>query len=205
MVFQMSDKCIRDYLAQLNEIFLGAEMPIEEFVSRQVADLLQDRALKLASRKKRDFLPESGVSAPREAAALVDAFASLTAQLQGSVDARVALRSSERGIFVLEVMPVSPDEQRILRILTEAAEAGFLKLLRTGASQWKFRVHCSLAAAYSFSYRGAYYPVPLAMDELVAFSKPCESRADLEVLVDRVAARLDSLNPDQLSLFGGAE
>jgi hypothetical protein len=63
----------------------------------------QDRALKAAAAKKRDFLPQSGISWPREAAALVDGLGGVTARLRSTSDSQTALRISERGIFSLRL------------------------------------------------------------------------------------------------------
>ncbi len=169
MVIQMSDNCIRDYLDQMHEIFVVSELPLAEFIEKRIPSNLQDVALKQASKKKREYVPASGVAAPLETLRLVEALGQLTTRIQTSLHDNRALRSSERGIFVLRVGPEGSGDP-VAKLITQASEAGFLRVLEQGTSQWKFRVHTSLAAAFGFSYRGAYYDTPIRATDLVALA-----------------------------------
>jgi Cdc6-like AAA superfamily ATPase len=171
MVFQMSDRCVRDYLAQMDEIFKEAAVDIESFVTRQVGWAIQNKALHQASRQKREYLPRSGVGAPSRTLQLIDSLGQLTALLQSSPDRERALRSSERGIFILEIPHQSAQIEALLKLILDASEAGFLRIREQSASKLIFRVHCSLAAVYGFSYRGAYYNSALSIQDLLRLSQ----------------------------------
>ena len=190
MVLQMSDKCVRDYLALMNEIFMEFGKPLEEFLTSSVPPLTQDRALKAASTKKRDFLPQSGISSPREAAALVDGVAELTAKLQAMFDSPAALKSSERGLFVVP-RDVLGDAADLARLIAEAAEAGYLKIVLEGRRHRVFRIHCSLAAAYGFSHRGAYYRVRIGYEQLAGLVACSSDQKERLALAARLARTLD--------------
>ena len=79
--------------------------------------------------------------------------------------------------------------ESVLELIRDAAEAGFLVMLEASPNTRKFRVHASLAAAYGFSYRGAYYSTPIILREL----NEIRSLADAELFdqtVKRIAQRL---------------
>src|SRR5262249_25138741 len=157
--------CVRDYLAQIDSLFQETGLTIEKFVSSRISIAKQDSALKDASKRKRAFLPNSGISSPTPTLILIEALAELTAHLQSSPTSARTLRSPERGIFVLERDTDSSDTRELFRLIQEAAEAGYLKLVDETASYVRCRVHCSLAAEFEFSYRGAYYDVPLEVKD----------------------------------------
>lgn len=201
MLFQMSDKCVRDYLSQMNELYVDFGAPLPEFLTSVIPLPKQDRALKAAAAKKRDFLPQSGVSSPRDAAALVDGLGELTARLQSMSDSQTALKSSERGVFSFRPGPVpAEDEQRLVRLISETAEAGYIKILEQ-EKQLEFRVHCSLAAAYGFSYRGAYYKVAIGYEELLAIVRCQTDQKERAAVVTRLAQALDSADISTMKLF----
>jgi hypothetical protein len=201
MLFQMSDKCVRDYLSQMNEIFVDFGSPLPEFLTSTVPLARQDRALKAAGNRKRDFLPQSGISSPREAAALVDGLAGLTERLQAMPDSQTALKSSERGVFTVALASIPEDRKWLVRLIAEAAEAGYLKILSDEGRQLEFRVHCSLAAAYGFSYRGAYYKVPIGHDDLHAIVRCPPDRKERANLLAKLAQTLDKANVSMMPLF----
>lgn len=169
MLLQMSDKCVRDYLSQMNSVFTAANKDLVRFLESPVPIDIQADALLAASVAKRQFIPESGVSAPEPTILLVDSLAMLTAQLQTEDVTGKSLASTERGRFVVDFQ--GRQDSRAIeaqRLISEAAEAGFLKLLDSKNNEWVFRVHCSLAATYGFSYRGAYYPISLGVQDLMS-------------------------------------
>jgi hypothetical protein len=169
MLLQMSDKCVRDYLSQMHETYIQSGAPLELFLKRKLSVDKQHAAMTEASLQKKSFLPVSGLSAPQEAELLVDALAQLTERLQTDNRQGRALGSPERGVFRLSVKGTQTQLTETLRLVREAAEAGFLKIIERSDDEWKFRVHCSLAAAYGFSYRGAYYPNLIALADLISF------------------------------------
>jgi hypothetical protein len=201
MLFQMSDKCVRDYLSQMNEIYVDFGAPLQEFLTSTIPLSKQDRALKAAGSKKRDFLPQSGISSPREAAALVDGLASLTERLQAMPDSQTALKSSERGVFTVALSSIPEDGKWLVRLIAEAAEAGYLKILSDEGEQLEFRVHCSLAAAYGFSYRGAYYKVAIGHDDLHTIVRCPVDRKERAALIAKLAQALDKTDISTMSLF----
>lgn len=165
MVLQISDKCIRDYLSILDAAFSGFSDAVEDFGKRRVAPDIQNSAIKDASTRKNDSIPRSEVGSPLETQRLIEALGKLTNRLQTTIRDERSLRSPERGVFVISSHPGSSSE--VVSLITEAAEAGFLKMARVDERTIKFRLHCSLSAFYAISYRGAYYDCPLREDDLL--------------------------------------
>ncbi len=132
MVLQMSDKCVRDFLLQMDELFCTVKVPLEEFLAMQTTPNDQNEALRNASMKKREHVPESGVSAPTEILRLIEALGYLTTQLQTARQMQVGLRSSERGIFVLNIPNASNYStlDRTLQLIAEGADAGFFRITK---------------------------------------------------------------------------
>ena len=200
MVFKMSDKCVRDYLSQMNELFVDFGVPLQEFLTSAIPPAKQDRALRAAASNKRDFLSQSCISSPREAAALVDGLGELTASLQSMPGSQTALRISERGVFSLHLNSVPENAQWLVRLISETAEAGYIKILEQD-KQLEFRMHCSLAAAYGFSYRGAYYKVAIGHDDLLAIVNCQADRKERASVVTRIAHALEKSDISNMTLF----
>ena len=172
MLIQMSDCCIRDCLRFLNEIYLETGVTSESFCALSVQPKLQDVAIKRASKLKIDGLHQSGVNEPIVAHRLIDALAKLTTELQTSGEGGSNYRSPERGLFKFEADSIPlKDRSWLVSLLMDAAEAGFLILKEHGPKTWVFRVHASLAAAYGFSYRGAYYQIKVHPADLLLLAK----------------------------------
>jgi hypothetical protein len=199
MLIQMSDRCVRDYLSQMHEVFVTSAVPLETFLKKRLSVDKQDVSLRGASLQKKGSLPISGLSAPQQAELLVDGLAQLTERLQTDNRRGRALGSPERGVFRLSVNGTHPQLKEALRLIREAAEAGFLKILERSEDQWKFRVHCSLAAAYSFSYRGAYYPTSITLQDLTSFYSQTDE-AKRALLVASIADGAGG-NSETLPLF----
>jgi hypothetical protein len=162
MVRQLSDGCIRDFLAQMEAIFMQCSQPLEEFLVRsRIPFSEQDRALKAASEnKRRSLLRRIEVSPPEDVERIVDGLAKVTARLQRT------MLPAEPGRFVLDIKEQDTEVKAELDVLREANQAGYLRALAEDQERFVFRVHTSLAPAYGFSYRGAYYDVPLSVAEL---------------------------------------
>jgi hypothetical protein len=201
MVLQMSDKCIRDYLDQMHEIFVKTGLDVAAFTAAHVAADLQDAALKAASKKKKEHIPSSGVGSPAETVRIVDGLAQLTARLQTTLRDNRGLRSSERGLFLLKTSTGEAALELVQRLLKQAAEAGFLRIVDEGLDEWQFRVHCSLAAAYGFSYRGAYYSTRIRLPDLAALYQETDSKRRAEIINEIGAAISGDLAA--LPLFDG--
>lgn len=203
IVLQTSDNCVRDFLAQLDEIFHLANVPLSRFLNGPIDVKTQDQAIKTASSKKYASLPMFGVNNPTETRALVDGLAKLTALLQKRSATGRHLKSSERGRFVVTFDGSPQDEHsQLLQSLREAAEAGFLRLLSTSTKPLTFRVHTSLAPKYGFSYRGAYYNVPLEWRVLDEMRIIKEAR-ELDEFVTKLYGKLEGTET-QSDLFSGS-
>jgi len=201
MVLQMSDLCIRDMLNQLHHLFTGADVPLDRFVQSRIPSAVQNRALRRASDEKARSIPESGVGSPRETGALVRGLAEVTARIQSESATGRHLRSSEMGIFRLDLAASALDRSEGLpRVVEEAAEAGFLRVLDSDPALLKFRVHTSLAASFGFSYRGAYYECPVSVQDLESL-RSAEPGAALDEAISRLAARISGATEADLPLF----
>jgi hypothetical protein len=200
MLVQASDRCLRDFLWQMDEVYRRSAASIIEFCSTMVSVDIQDAGLKAAAKKKRDYVELAGIAAPTETLRLIQALGLLTARLQSTTVGERGLRSTERGIFRVDVSN-APKTNPTLMVVTEAAEAGFLKVVEH-TPQFRFRVHCSLAATYGFSYRGAYYDTPLRLSDLTnLISQPDEK--SLEQALRRIEGWLGTDAARELPLFEG--
>lgn len=182
MVLQLSDNCVRDYLNQLNSIFESAGVPLAEFGAERVSFKKQSVALISASNRKNETIPKSEIGSPVETLRLIDSLGRLTAHLQTSLKDMKSLKVPEQGLFVLEVDSDSPEMADVTRLITDAADAGFLKMRKLDNRTIKFRLHCSLAANYGLSYRGAYYECILRPGDV----KPLYREENSDIRIERV-------------------
>lgn len=166
MVIGISDNCVRDFLSQLDHIFRESKLSLEEFLRTEVDLDCQAKAIRNASIEKRDSLPESGVLWPVETGRIAKGLAMITAMVQSTSDDGSHLRSTERGLFRLMRNGNDLNElAQALELVRDASDAGFLRMFEKENSAPLFRVHASLAPAYGFSYRDAYYPIPLSLED----------------------------------------
>lgn len=202
MVLQMSDMCIRDFLHQLDSIYVCSAWDLRKFLTTPVPIDVQNRAIKIASEEKYRSIPKSGVSEPSSVGTMIDGLARLTAVIQRQSSNLTHLRTTEKGIFVIsnEKQSNADYDESISQIIKDAAEAGFLRITRQDKSELRFRVHTSLAAKYGFSYRGAYHTVLLDWRNLSQLRR-AESDAEIQKAVDIIAGHLDKSIPENLSLF----
>ena len=200
MLVQASDRCLRDFLWQMDEIYQRSAASIDQFCGARVAIEVQDAAMKAAAQKKRAYVELAGIATPTETLRLIEALGRLTARLQATTVGERGLRSTERGVFRVDVSN-TPRTDSTLKVVTEAAEAGFIKIIEL-TPQLRFRVHCSLAANYGFSYRGAYYDTPLRLSDLTnLISQPDEK--SLEVALRRMEEWLGTDAAPEFPLFEG--
>ena len=140
MVLQMSDKCIRDFLLQVDAIYRETGLKLCEFITTKVSISKQDAAIRNASQSKKDSIGQSGVTAPLEITRIIDGLGQITATLQ-SGSRNKALSSSERGNFVINIKNNDLDKySNSFGSIQEACEAGFLKIIESSGRKWKFRV-----------------------------------------------------------------
>lgn len=205
MVFGISDKCVRDYLSQMHHIFEHAKMMLHDFVVGTVDWKIQNEAIHKASEEKRDSI-KSGeeLSNPERVRRLTIALGELTAILQkGDAKKINHLQSSERGVFNIgEAISPSGSKSDLYRILKDASDAGFLRLKQDGKKILTFKVHASMAPAFGFSYRGAYYDVRIKKQDLVNILDSTNNE-ELVSIAKSIASRLAGgvQNPNQLTLF----
>lgn len=205
MVFGISDNCVRDYLSQMHHIFEKAGLSVEAFLSRGVSWRQQDAAIRKASEEKRDSISTGEeLSNPERVRRLTIALAELTAILQqGESNKTNHLRSSERGVFHFgEPISSTGSDEVIYKILKDAADAGFLRLKQDGKKIVTFKVHASMAPAFGFSYRGAYYSAPLRKQDILDILDTTKPK-ELIKLAKAIASRLSGTVKDsgQATLF----
>jgi hypothetical protein len=203
MLLQMSDKCIRDFLAQMDKLWLEMNVPIEKFLEHRIPLTKQDRALHKASEEKKNSFPRSGVSSPSQIERIVDALARITAIIQRGSSGVQHLKSAERGIFQMKIKDIDePRNKDVLNLLREAAEAGFLSNLKGEDNKWSFRVHTSLAANYGFSYRGSYYPCSVSVEEISMLHRCCDWD-ERNKMIEEIARRISNDRVERTPLFDG--
>jgi hypothetical protein len=204
MVLQISDKCMRDFLRQMDTIYQGSGRPIDAFLRSEVPVLEQNNGIREAAHAKLRLFTERVFSVSAQANQLVDLLAQATAEVQTTGRNFEQIRTPERGIFTYQTgnrLDPSANES----LIRDAAEAGFLKILPEGQSEeLKFRVHASLAPHYGFSYRGAYYDMctlsDREIDVMKSVSNDQDARRVVRQLVDRATGRRSSGSETQLSL-----
>lgn len=161
MLFQMSDKCVRDFLWQMESVFQASALSLDEFLEAKIDEELQNRGLRTASQMKMTLFRERVISSPTEANQFVEGLARITALIQSTGRNYEQLRTPERGIFSYNLSKsidprITSEHTRLIR---DASETGLLRLVDdSDPEELRFRVHASLAPEYDFSYRGAYYP-----------------------------------------------
>jgi hypothetical protein len=130
----------------------------------------------------------------------VDGLGELTAELQSRCKSTTALKSSERGVFTLALSSVPNEAHQLIRLIAEVAEAGYIKIL-TYEKSLEFRMHCSLAARYGFSYRGAYYKVNLQYRDLIDIIGCRADHKERSALIARLCQLLDKADTGTMNLF----
>ena len=199
MILQLSDSCIRDFLNNLEFIFRESACSLSQFLSTsKIKPTIQNSGLLAASRAKIKSLPTRGVNHPSSTAKLVNGLGKLTQLLQTrSKDGIRHLKTTERGIFHLMISSKTETTKRATMLIVDAAEAGFLKILASDDLVMSFRVHTSLAPAFGFSYRGAYYPLTVQTVDVLAFADASDDQA-IGRLAHSLYDRLDGASVDDL-------
>ncbi len=203
MVIGVSDSCVRDFLAQMHQIFESCGKSLTEFIAQNVDWRIQNDAIRIASdNKKRSISEGKEVSKPEDVRRLTYCLGAVTAILQqGSKDSVVHLKSSERGLFQFPE-PIRDTDAMVFRALKDASGAGFLRVKSEGQRIIGFRVHASMAPSFGFSYRGAYYPVIIRKEEVIEMLETSESD-ELNSLARRIAKRISDPKNDssQMTLW----
>ena len=199
MILQLSDSCIRDYLNNLEYIFRESKMTLLQFLnSGKIKPSIQNAGLLASSKAKVKSLPTHGVNHPSCTAKLVSGLGRVTHMLQsGSKDGVRHLKTTERGVFQLSTTSNGVQTSRAVELIVDAAEAGFLKIMDSDEAAIRFRVHTSLAPAFGFSYRGAYYPVIIQVQDVISIADAADDK-DIERFASNLFDRLDGNRIDDL-------
>ncbi len=178
MVIALADSSVRDFLLQLNELYIEAGGNLDCLTSGKLTIREQDAALHRASGQKISSLPQ-GVRLPHEKVVkYVDAFGFLTRELQsGSADSSHLL-SNERGNFQLPKAAAGDGLDEAREVIQECVATGYFSAAESTDGLNTFRVNKILAPYYGFSYRGAYSSVPLKSEHLRLISKADTGSSD---------------------------
>ena len=191
MLLGTSDNCVRDCLSQLDHLFRQSGLDLPSFINGELSWEVQASAIRAASEEKRDSIPESGVLAPVETGRLIKGLATITAAIQAVSEDGRHLRSTERGLFRLVGTEDRPgDAENAITLIRDAADAGFLRLQKRGDDIKHFRVHASLAPAYGFSYRGAYYEVRIDLEDFKSLQS-AKTQEDLRRITNAIVGRIE--------------
>lgn len=197
MVYGISDRSIRDFLWQLDEIFKLHNKNLKDFISSKIDIETQNKAIKESSTKKLISLPKSAVNSPDNVGKLVYGLSILTEIIQTRSDDNSHLRSPERGIFSFEYYSA---DSELVKFIQDASEAGFLKTISHKENSIKFRVHSSLAPCFNFSYRGSYYETSIKGSHLMQFIN-CKSHESLSKTALSIAESIYKISSKQDRLF----
>jgi hypothetical protein len=171
MVISLADSSIRDFLLQLNELYLEAGGDLDRLTTGKLTIREQDAALRRASGQKISSLPQ-GVRLPHEKVVkYVDTFGFLTHDLQSGSEDSSHLLSNERGVFQMPKPAPGDGLEEAREVIEECVVTGYFSAAESIDGLSTFRVHKILAPYYGFSYRGAYSAVHLKPEHLRLISK----------------------------------
>ena len=241
IILALADLCVRDFLDIMAEIFdfsggIEDDGAIIRFSApdRKLKEEWQRKGVDQASDKKFEGIkrppslePGGKVEVPdaegQALTRLIDGLGRLTHRLQTSSDGLRSLKTTERGIFVLDLAQI-----RRLESSRSKSIAIFESVLRRGirdnhlitdearltkphsdkavdSTVIRFRLHRRFSPRYRFSYLGAQEDVDLPADaaiELVADSHDFSAEGWARNVFKRLAGPDDS-RPDQGDLFLG--
>jgi hypothetical protein len=206
MVLSMSDSCIRDYFRFMNEIFLAEGVPLKEFIVRTISLTKQKDAIRKVSEDRYLSIDSEIPYRTSEIKNMVDALGIITSEIQSRYDDPSSLRSTEKGRFEINFAHLRADTKRdLIEIIQLAIECHFIKLVDEiiGDNRLIFRLHRIFSAKYNYSYRGAFYNVPLDADILL---KLCTDKNNLYIMKkvlnlltkSRKETRLDAFEVKQI-------
>lgn len=196
----IADNSVRDMLFQLDQIFIQREYNLRLMCSSPLAPRLQDKALREASNLKLRALPE-WVRIPHEKVRkLVETLGCLTQILQSTSSDNRHLRSSERGIFLVDRIQYNSNRfEQNRRVIEEALYGGYLVESKANQDQIGIRLHRSLAPYFQFSYRGPYYGTVIALADFDQMTDVATNQSPMQLAVG-IASRFDE-QQTELQLF----
>jgi hypothetical protein len=177
----------------MDEILMVSGLDLEQFLRARITDEVQDVGIHRASTNKFDRAEEALLEDPEPAKRLVLALGRITSAVQSSSRDGSHLRSPERGIFVVRRRKEDDQDGVRMPMLREAVESGYLQFAsKSTPTEWRFRLHTSLAPRFGCSYRGAYYPVVLTtreLNKLCYTEDPGEFEAEIIATIERIQGR----------------
>jgi len=201
ILFHICDKSIREYIMLMNELFNSIEEQEKTKLSSKISINTQNKIFKTFSKKKFESIRSGASSAVGAIKLLVYGFSKITSEIQSSSADNAHLRSVERGQFVLTKNVISSKNTAVILAINEAAEAGFIKILKNNNENIVFRIHTSLAPHYEFSYRGAFYDVAILENEMLMLVD-AESISDVDKVITTIVKRINNIdNKNQLSMW----
>lgn len=186
MVLQLSDKCIRDFLSQMQAIFLASDLSLDDFLRQKIPWKVQHKGIMDASDQKRrsfdSFLCVAGVES------IIDGLGHTTAYLQSRCKRR--LTSPELGRYQIRSSQFQGGSF-LQQAIEDGIIAGFIRYSdeeRVAGESIEIQLHTALAPHYGFSYRGPMYPCEVRSDDLLAFAQESEGTIQQQSL--RLAEKL---------------
>lgn len=203
MLMGTSDLCIRDFLCQVDEVYLQSHSSLDDFCSSVVELEVQWKSLASAAEKKYLSIPRFACGNARKSLCLVAALGRIAAGVQVNPQGADALRTPERGWFEI-IGSLRSGRSDLLGVIESTAEAGFIRIERSDDATMRFRLHRSLAAYFGVSYRGPYsHSIRLEQAELERVVSS-GAKPDLASEVENILERL-GVRTHQLGLFGNVE
>lgn len=207
MVLELSDGCVRDFILQMQEIYKTTKKSLKDFLKlNELSVDIQSKALKNASEAKIKIINDPRIKTPIEATRLITCLAKITAKIQIHPIEK-ALSTTERGKFAIYTDSIvkTKNEIFVFELIEQIIDAGYFKICdisdsdRANKNRIVFRAHCSLAANYGFSYRGAYHQVPITFTDVMRIIKSNDE--DIEKLADEISDNISSVKDDNQGLL----
>jgi hypothetical protein len=190
MVIAMSDRSIRDFLRQMHYIYIEQKKKPEKFIMSFVDPVIQDKAIRNASNKKFDGISDEMEYYSSEVKRLVEALGRLTSGLQSAYKDPSALKSTERGLFSIDLSLMKSDERKELKkIIGLARDSFYLKtendfFINKDIKKIIFRLSNLFAPRFEYSYRGSYYQFPVYGSQLLAICKEEDEKIATDMISD---------------------
>jgi hypothetical protein len=194
MVISMSDRSIRDFLLLMHEIYMEENISADKFAGKRINPSKQHKAIFKASGVRYERIGKEAEARTREITRLVNSLGKVTAEIQSAYSDPASLGAVERGIFDIDLSGLSMDERDDLKeIIKLASDCHSIKIvdrsIGRSIDRISIRLHKLLAPKFVFSYRGAYYNVPIKGDILLNLCKE-RDEAVAEKITDRIIHKI---------------
>jgi len=186
MVISMSDRSIRDFLLLMHEIYMNEKISADRFAAKQINPSKQHKAICRASEIRYERIGKEAEARTREITRLVNSLGEITSEIQSAYNDPASLRAVERGIFDIDFSNLSMDKRDDLKeIIKLSSDCHCIKIIDRSSDKISIRLHKLFAPKFVFSYRGAYYNVPIQGNILLDL---CKERDELaaETMIDNI-------------------